>query len=516
MGKPIPVIDLFAGAGGLGEGFASLGDQSGFPVFDVCLSIEKDLAACATLLLRKFFRKFPYGKAPEAYYDFVRGFITAEELYAKHPSEHLSASESVWHSELGSGSALDEEVSKRIEGFVGNRGDWILVGGPPCQTFSVASMERRLGKGAGKSGTDPRTFLYREYLRVISRNCPSVFVLENVKGLISSRIKDKPIFQAILDQLHNPHTAISGCRSRKGPLYTLYPLSVPKHPGLFREASRPEDFIVECELYGIPQTRHRVIIVGVREDVSNPDMPRLNPSSTIVLDDLLRSLPKLRSGLSRETDSPEAWKAALVAAADSDWILNLKNGTRHNIADRIEFIARKVEPPACDRGAGFLAHDSNLTNGLNSWYCDDRLGGVIQHESRAHIPGDLHRYLFASCFAESSGASPTLSSFPQGLLPNHKNASSDNFADRFRVQVFGKPSSTIMSHIGKDGHYYIHPDPFQCRSLTVREAARLQTFPDNYFFCGNRTSQYAQIGNAVPPLLSFKIAGIIAEILKGG
>lgn len=153
---------------------------------------------------------------------------------------------------------------------------------------------------------------------------------------------------------------------------------------------------------------------------------------------------------------------------------------------------------------------------LKSWLYDPKLGGVLQHETRSHMRSDLHRYMFASCFAASQNHSPTLPLFPPRLLPNHENMDAENipFLDRFRVQLADEPSTTVVAHIAKDGHYYIHYDPSQCRSLTVREAARLQTFPDNYFFEGNRTEQYAQIGNAVPPLLARKIAEVVYDFIQ--
>jgi DNA (cytosine-5)-methyltransferase 1 len=223
----------------------------------------------------------------------------------------------------------------------------------------------------------------------------------------------------------------------------------------------------------------------------------------------------LRSGLSHDyIDSFRAWQEGLKAVTRSEWFtsIGIDAGVRHEMEKTI----RSLEAENLTRGAEYLECETK-TSYLPDWYVDSRLHGVCNHSTRGHILEDLHRYLYASCFARVHGYSPKLNEYPIPLLPKHRNVTHNNggiiFSDRFKVQLRGQPSSTITCHISKDGHYYIHPDSGQCRSLTVREAARLQTFPDNYYFEGPRTSQYQQVGNAVPPLLARAIAKIVFHVL---
>jgi DNA (cytosine-5)-methyltransferase 1 len=147
----------------------------------------------------------------------------------------------------------------------------------------------------------------------------------------------------------------------------------------------------------------------------------------------------------------------------------------------------------------------------DTWYRSNNPDGVVyNHETRTHMSADLERYLYCSAFAAVYGHSPTSDRFPAFLAPDHANWATGHFADRFRVQLPDRPSSTVTSHISKDGHHFIHWDPAQCRSMTVREGARLQTFPDDYFFAGPRTAQFHQVGNAVPPYLAREIAKVVA------
>jgi DNA (cytosine-5)-methyltransferase 1 len=265
------------------------------------------------------------------------------------------------------------------------------------------------------------------------------------------------------------------------------------------------------EQHGIPQARHRVILLGIREDIKR-DPELLERRAPVMAGSVLDGLPPVRSGVNQVPDSFDAWAERLRAAGRAKWA----RGTTQT-AERVREVLSALLPPPADRGSEVIP--SHFVSRYAAKWFGRNIAVTLNHATRTHRGDDLHRYLFAACWADAHGASPTLSSFPQELLPNHRSAvdairEGGHFGDRFRVQLRGKPSTTVTSHISKDGHYYIHPDPMQCRSLTVREAARLQTFPDDYFFCGPRTDQYHQVGNAVPPLLAVQIARVVARLLS--
>jgi DNA (cytosine-5)-methyltransferase 1 len=509
----IKVIDLFAGPGGLGEGFASF-ESKGMRVFDIVLSIEKDQVASQTLKLRTFFRLFDY--PPREYYRFLRQEIDFTELVSSHSSHWAQAERAVWNVEIGPAGIPYEIVRERVKQEVGRSDEWVLVGGPPCQAYSLIGRARNRGNPNYDASTDVRQKLYVEYLQILADHSPPIFVMENVKGLMSATLGNAVLFDRILADLRNPAAAIRReGRTTRGnqPKYALYSLSSGGE-------LQPHDVgksIVKSELYGIPQTRHRVVLFGIRADVRSVST-KLRPGKPAIVDDVL-TLPKVRSGLSGTRDSKEEWLRTLRAQLNTPWLRRTAANGGAALASRIRDVLRSLTPPREDRGGEFLAGDV-APSYASRWYHDQNLGGAINHTTRAHIPDDLFRYLFAACFGQVFGRSPVLRDFPKELLPAHSSAIDAgglvaHFADRFRVQLADRPSSTVVSHISKDGHYYIHPDPAQCRSLTVREAARLQTFPDNYFFCGPRTSQFVQVGNAVPPLLARQIARVAYSALGG-
>ena len=507
MTAPIPIIDIFAGPGGLGEGFSSVNNDIGDPVFKIRLSIEKDRFAHSTLLLRSFYRQFTNNEIPLGYYQYLRAEINREELFSKFPVEAAKAMNEAWLEELGheNNQLIDNRICQELNGTR----NWVLIGGPPCQAYSLVGRSRMRGENEEKYQKDPRHFLYKEYLRILAIHQPSIFVMENVKGLLSAKVKDDSTFDLILTDLQKP---LNAKNSSTGQPLQYHLFSLTKRDRSSRNGFVPRDFIIQSEKYGIPQARHRIIILGIRSDFYKSDPDVLFAENQVLIHEVLDDLPKLRSGLSKETDSPKQWHEAIYNIKNSKWINIVDQGLRNEILHELDNMDFNLS-----RGNPFIP-SNNVPLKLSEWLFDKNIGGVCNHETRGHIRQDLHRYFYASVFARQKEKSPTMRDFPTDLLPSHKNileaVEGEKFSDRFRVQVRNRPATTIVSHISKDGHYYIHYDPSQCRSLTVREAARIQTFPDNYFFEGNKTQQYHQIGNAVPPLLARKIAMIVANVLE--
>lgn len=499
------VLDVFAGPGGLAEGFSSV-RRDGKRAFDIALSVEKEPAAFRTLRLRSFTRQFD--TLPDDYYRFAGGEIALDRLVAAFPDEWEAAGRETLQLELaGPGAdAIIDPLIDRLRQEAGDRA--ILVGGPPCQAYSLAGRARNKGIADYEAGKDHRHFLYREYIRIIERLRPAAFVMENVKGFLSSSVEGELIFEKVVADLAR---AGGGEDS-----YTLIPLA----PGVRKKGGR---YIVEAERFGVPQKRHRVILFGVRSDlVGGParlelarGKAQLTPAPAPDVRAVIGAMPVLRSGLSRGGDTDERWRKAAAAAfrAAAEAAFAEEDEALDSVAERLgtlaaDMAAEEKVPPR--KATGTAAVSSNR---LADWLIDERLRALASHESRGHMESDLARYAFAACHAELLGRSPRAADFPAGLAPAHRNWDTGKFNDRFRVQCWEEASTTVTSHISKDGHYFIHPDPAQCRSLTVREAARLQTFPDNYLFLGNRTEQYVQVGNAVPPLLARQIAEAVLDVL---
>jgi len=464
---PIPIVDLFAGPGGLGEGFSRVNDGK---AFKIVVSIEKDPYAIQTLRLRAFYRALVESgkKLPKAYFDLLSAKNEKDKIHAigklSELKEWKMAREEALHLELGKD---NEEIYSHIKQRIAGANKWVLIGGPPCQAYSLVGRSRM--KNHDGNIKDHRHYLYEEYLAIIQKFKPSVFVMENVKGINTAKVSGKLILPKILKDL-------SGAGKYK--LFSITP-----------ENTTPEKeptYLVKSEKYGIPQTRHRVIIIGVRNDIGNK-INSLEFSDEVTVREAISDLPKLR-GL--DSSMP-----------------------------RSSYNLRK-------RGAPVVCHKklrTHLPNPILRQFITplspDLNNLVLNHEARSHMKEDLDRYDWWSTSAKKLGRSPTLNDkMPKGIVPLHKNIAKEasaSFADRFKVQIANKPSGTITSHISKDGHYYIHYDPKQCRSFSVREAARIQTFPDDYFFMGNKTQQYHQVGNAVPPYLAYQIGyRVFMDILQ--
>ena len=385
-------IDLFAGCGGLSEGFYRMG-------FKALAHIEINHWACETLRARM--RYYGYKNIDK---EVIEHDITAPDIINK----------------------IDEAVAGRTVD--------VIIGGPPCQAYSTAGRVRD-GKGMA---ADPRNFLFEKYVEILEYYSPKFFVFENVTGVLSAKVNGNHIFPRIIQALGNKYDVISD----------------------------PTVLIHNTADYGVPQMRKRVIIMGVRKDIDKT------------------SVTKLYNDVIKTHWNPET-------------PLEEREG-RKKFVDVKQAIG---DLPAVEPG-----NDASTEN--FDYPCDNaflrRIGkkGVyplMDHIARRHNALDRERFTVMIHNHWTFGQL-------RKNMPQYEHEHARVFDNSYVVQWWDMPSKTILAHIHKDGFQFIHPDEKQARSFTVREAARIQSFPDDFVFAGSRGEKYKQIGNAVPPLFAEALA----------
>ncbi|MEM6279300.1 MAG: DNA cytosine methyltransferase, partial [Verrucomicrobiota bacterium] len=437
----IPVIDLFAGPGGLGEGFSCFPRGKQKKRFKIHLSVEKDANAHKTLTLRAFYRQFPEGKAPDEYYEYVRGKgyfkeeITWEDLKKRFPKQTAAAEDEARRLKLGEPES-DGKVHDLIKVKTESVPYWVLVGGPPCQAYSLAGRSRRLGfvkkdreteeefqerkqKGIKEFEEDEKQKLYEEYRRIIADHWPSVFVMENVKGMGSARdkIDGNRLFPKMIEELSDPGFATKGKTGKH--TYNVYSFLTGIGDRNGNDLSAGE-YEIHSESFAVPQKRHRIILLGIRDDLNIGSCKSLKTKRRAVLEDVIRDLPPLDSSITR---APESTARTVISDFESsEWFKELlRSEGQEDVIDEIRRMARLVRGKKA-KGGRFLRWEKKPEElRWEEWFHDPKLEGVLNHESRRHMASDLERYFFASCFTRARGKSPTLVDFPEALLPNHKN-----------------------------------------------------------------------------------------------
>jgi DNA (cytosine-5)-methyltransferase 1 len=410
-------IDLFAGAGGLSEGFIQAG-------YKPLAHVEFDQAACFTLKTRLTYHYLKEKKNLKPYIDYLKGNICRSDLYSLIPRELLST---VINKTIG---ADNTSIFEDIDRLLDNKEVDLIIGGPPCQTYSLVGRARS-DDGMRK---DPRNHLYVQYASYLEKYKPKLFVFENVLGLKSAK---KGTYLENMEKLF----------LKKGYKMKLYTLA--------------------ANNFGVLQNRKRIIILGWQKDINLdlPDIEAIRMLSDFKVENVFNDLPIIRAG------------------QGVDKFYKYKTETN-------EYLNQK-----------------SIRNGIDI---------LTQHIARPHSEQDKKIYRIAVNKWNKKRQRLDYNDLPE-FLKTHKNRHS--FIDRFKVVAQDlNYSQTVVAHIAKDGHYYIHPDIDQNRSISVREAARLQSFPDDYYFEGmkegsNRTEAFKQIGNAVPPLMAKIIADKIKDIL---
>jgi DNA (cytosine-5)-methyltransferase 1 len=413
-------IDLFAGAGGLSEGFIQAG-------FEPIAHVEIENSACNTLRTRAAYHYLKSKKKYNTYISYLKGELTRAELYSSVPENIM---ESIIN--LPIGDEHNDTIHEQIEKSLGKRKVDLIIGGPPCQAYSIVGRSRSKTKMEG----DPRNYLFIQYAEYLEKYKPKMFVFENVLGLKSAKGGH---YLEEMERIYN----------KKGYEIKLH--------------------TIEARNFGVLQNRKRIIILGWRKNkrIKIPNLEEVAIKNNFLVKDLLEDLPVIKAG------------------------------------------------EGVDR---FLKYKTETTEYLKTHALRNGIDILTQHIARPHRKLDKDIYKIAVQKWLKKQERLNYNDLPENLK-THQNRTS--FFDRFKVVAADLPySQTVVAHIAKDGHYYIHPDIRQNRSISVREAARLQSFPDDYYFEGekegsNRTAAFKQIGNAVPPLMAKEIAKILKKVLDG-
>ena len=313
--------------------------------------------------------------------------------------------------------------------------DTILIGGPPCQAYSLAGRARSRRKVGHVPEENARHYLFREYIRVLDRLRPVAFVMENVKGMLSSAVESRRVFEMLMEDLLSLGTD-------HGHQYELRAIRLEDGSTRLQEAAQPSDFIVRAESFGVPQRRHRVIIVGIRSDLAGKaaDAGIAVSGTARTVSEVIGTMPTLRSGISRGLDDAAAWRGEVAAAAKL--LADMRNG-KDDLLLRQEFssVAKRMKEEAPSRRTASCLPDGygTLSDELLRWLERPELRAIAQHETRGHMASDLGRYLFAAVFGSVRGYSPRASDFPLTLSPDHRNWHSGVFSDRFRANWPTRP-----------------------------------------------------------------------------
>lgn len=304
------VVDLFAGPGGLGEGFASFLKDGRNP-FRIGISVEKEASAHRTLTLRAFLREYRrhHDRLPNQFVDFHAGLIPEPNWSTVDPIAWRLAIKEARALELGTSSATNA-LNRSISELKKQYDETILIGGPPCQAYSLVGRARSKGNVDYVPEDDARHYLFREYIRVLDKLRPAAFVMENVKGMLSSTVASRLVFEMLMEDLSSLGTGRSNH-------YELRAIRVDNGRASLASVSKLSDFIVRSEAFGIPQRRHRVIIVGIRSDIARKAnrLEALLLGRARTVGDVIRTMPALRSGISQSFDDETIWKNEVIKAA---------------------------------------------------------------------------------------------------------------------------------------------------------------------------------------------------------